>query len=140
VLQSGCCPLVNGITLPPFYSTLPSFDCHRVRFVQMPNSLQRSLAWLTFPDRSAGSFMRRERIGLIAPPPAQDKIAEEASKRVLEDDLRPSDQSRAVPISERRQIVCENPRNLNGPAEVVPAALHQDWRVRRIEAMLIKWE
>jgi|SRR3954465_227329 hypothetical protein len=36
-------------------------------------------------------LMRRERKSLIAPPPTQDEIAETASKRVLEDDLRPGD-------------------------------------------------
>ena len=35
--------------------------------------------------------MRRERKSFVAPPPSQDEIAEAASKRVLEDDLRPGD-------------------------------------------------
>ena len=35
--------------------------------------------------------MRRERKSFVAPPPSQDEIAEAASKRVLEDDLRSGD-------------------------------------------------
>ena len=37
------------------------------------------------------SLMRRERKSFVAPPPTQDEIDEAASKRVLEDDLRPGD-------------------------------------------------
>lgn len=36
-------------------------------------------------------LMRRERKSLVAPPPTEDEIVEAASKRVLEDDLRPGD-------------------------------------------------
>ena len=36
-------------------------------------------------------LMRREGKSLIAPPPTQDEIADAASRRVVEDDLRPGD-------------------------------------------------
>ena len=42
-------------------------------------------------SRERLGLMRRERKSLVAPPPTQDEIAEAASKRVLEDDLRPGD-------------------------------------------------
>jgi hypothetical protein len=42
-------------------------------------------------SRERLDLMRRERQSLVAPPPTQDEIAEAASKRVLEDDLRPGD-------------------------------------------------
>ena len=42
-------------------------------------------------SRERLDLMRRERKSLVAPPPTQDEIAETASKRVLEDDLRPGD-------------------------------------------------
>jgi hypothetical protein len=42
-------------------------------------------------SRERVGLMRRERKSLVAPPPTQDEIAEAASKRVLEDDLRPGD-------------------------------------------------
>ena len=42
-------------------------------------------------SRERLAVMRRERKSLVAPPPTQDEIAEAASKRVLEDDLRPGD-------------------------------------------------
>jgi len=38
-------------------------------------------------SRERLGLMRRERKGLVAPPPTQDEIAEAASKRALEDDL-----------------------------------------------------
>jgi hypothetical protein len=42
-------------------------------------------------SRERLDLMRRERKSLVAPPPTQDEIAETASRRVLEDDLRPGD-------------------------------------------------
>jgi len=42
-------------------------------------------------SRERLGLMRRERKSLVAPPPTEDEIAEAASKRVLEDDLRPGD-------------------------------------------------
>jgi hypothetical protein len=42
-------------------------------------------------SRERLGLMRRERKSLVAPPPTQDEIAEAASKRALEDDLRPGD-------------------------------------------------
>jgi len=36
-------------------------------------------------------LMRRERKGIVSLPPTQDELAQAASKRVLEDDLRPGD-------------------------------------------------
>jgi hypothetical protein len=36
-------------------------------------------------------LMRRERKGIVSLPPTQDELAEAASRRVLEDDLRPGD-------------------------------------------------
>jgi len=42
-------------------------------------------------SRERLGLMRRERKNFVAPPPTQDEIAEAASKRVLEDDLRPGD-------------------------------------------------
>ena len=42
-------------------------------------------------SRERLGLMRRERKSLVAPPPTQDEIAEAASKRVLEDDLRAGD-------------------------------------------------
>jgi len=42
-------------------------------------------------SRERLGLMRRERKNFVAPLPTQDEIAEAASKRVLEDDLRPGD-------------------------------------------------
>lgn len=42
-------------------------------------------------SRERLELMRRERKGIVAPPPTQDELAEAASKRVLEDELLPGD-------------------------------------------------
>jgi hypothetical protein len=42
-------------------------------------------------DRERSQLVRRERRFFLPPPPTPEELAEEASRRVLEDDLRPGD-------------------------------------------------
>ena len=66
-------------------------------------------------SRERLGLMRRERKSLVAPPPTQDEMAEAASRRVLEDDLRPGD---IVVVAQK--IVSKTEGRLVRLADVVP--------------------
>lgn len=71
----------------------PSIGCYAQESATADTTQMSREEWQAHvkASRERLELMRRERQGLIAPPPTPDEIAEAASKRVLEDDLRPGD-------------------------------------------------
>jgi hypothetical protein len=70
-----------------------SIGCYAQESATVDTTQMSSEEWQAHvkASRERLDLMRRERKSLVAPPPTQDEIAETASRRVLEDDLRPGD-------------------------------------------------